>query len=147
MKCVLCGGNTEPVITSIDTQWGDYQVTIKGLSALRCNKCHEEYFDDSEVDVIQSLSAGFADHSSSDKPDILNIQEVADLLRVSKQTIYNMIKDGRITAFKVGREWRFNRDDLTAIMNPDIAVAARGSKISQNDQQIIMNIIRKGSNK
>ena len=44
--------------------------------------------------------------------DILNLNETADYLRVSKQTVYNMIKDGRIKAYKVGREWRFFRSNI-----------------------------------
>lgn len=46
--------------------------------------------------------------------DILNLNETADYLRVSKQTIYNMIKDGRIKAYKVGREWKILRSDIVA---------------------------------
>lgn len=38
--------------------------------------------------------------------DIPNLNETADYLCVSKQTVYNMIKDGRIKAYKVGREWK-----------------------------------------
>lgn len=44
--------------------------------------------------------------------DILNLNETADYLRVSKQTVYNMIKDGRIKVYKVGREWRFFRSNI-----------------------------------
>lgn len=44
--------------------------------------------------------------------DILNLNETADYLRVSKQTVYNMIKDGRIKAYKVGREWKILRSDI-----------------------------------
>ena len=48
--------------------------------------------------------------------DILNLNETADYLRVSKQTIYNMIKDGRIKAYKVGREWKILRSDIVAYL-------------------------------
>lgn len=33
-------------------------------------------------------------------------------MRVSRQTVYNMIKDRRIKAYKVGREWRFFRSNI-----------------------------------
>lgn len=48
--------------------------------------------------------------------DILNLNETADYLRVSKQTVYNMIKDGRIKAYKVGREWKILRSDVVAYL-------------------------------
>lgn len=44
--------------------------------------------------------------------DILTIKETAEYLRVSGQTVYNMIKDRRFKAYKVGREWRFFRSDI-----------------------------------
>ena len=44
--------------------------------------------------------------------DILTLKEAAEYLRVSRQTVYNMIKDRRIKAYKVGREWRFFRSDI-----------------------------------
>ena len=48
--------------------------------------------------------------------DILNLNETADYLRVSKQTVYNMIKDGRIKVYKVGREWKILRSDIVAYL-------------------------------
>lgn len=48
--------------------------------------------------------------------DILNLNETADYLRISKQTVYNMIKDGRIKAYKVGREWKILRSDIVAYL-------------------------------
>lgn len=48
--------------------------------------------------------------------DILNLNETAGYLRVSKQTVYNMIKDGRIKAYKVGREWKILRSDIVAYL-------------------------------
>ena len=44
--------------------------------------------------------------------DTLTLKETAEYLRVSGQTVYNMIKDRRIKAYKVGREWRFFRSDI-----------------------------------
>lgn len=42
----------------------------------------------------------------------LSTQEVADLLHVSKSTIYNLIKSGEITSYKVGRKIRFSESDV-----------------------------------
>lgn len=42
----------------------------------------------------------------------LSTQEVADLLHVSKSTIYNLIKNGEITSYKVGRKIRFSESDV-----------------------------------
>ena len=46
------------------------------------------------------------------KIELLTVQEAAGLLRVHRNTIYAMIHDGRLPAFKVGRVWRIHPDDL-----------------------------------
>jgi putative molybdopterin biosynthesis protein len=46
----------------------------------------------------------------------LTVQEVAKLLRMSRQTIYNLIREGAIPHFRVGTKVRFNRADIDALM-------------------------------
>lgn len=46
----------------------------------------------------------------------LTVPDVAKLLRMSRQTIYNMVKSGDIPHFRVGNKVRFNRADLDALM-------------------------------
>jgi len=36
-------------------------------------------------------------------------EEIARLLKKSRETIYRYARDGDIPAFKVGREWRFDQ--------------------------------------
>lgn len=50
--------------------------------------------------------------------EALTVQEVAKMLRVSRQTLYNMIRTGRIAHFRVGNKVRFNRSDIEALMTP-----------------------------
>lgn len=47
-----------------------------------------------------------------DKKNALSTQEVADMLHVSKSTIYDLIKRGEIRSYKVGRKVRFTGDDV-----------------------------------
>ncbi len=42
----------------------------------------------------------------------LSTQEVADMLQVSKSTIYDLIKKGEISSYKVGRKVRFTENDV-----------------------------------
>ena len=48
----------------------------------------------------------------------MTVDEVSKLLRVSRQTIYNMIRAGKIPHFRVGNKVRFNRADIEAMMKP-----------------------------
>lgn len=44
----------------------------------------------------------------------LSTQEVADMLHVSKSTIYDLIRRGEIHSYKIGRKVRFTQDDVDA---------------------------------
>ena len=44
--------------------------------------------------------------------DVLTVGEVADFLQVHSSTIYRLLKNRRIPAFKVGSDWRFNQNSI-----------------------------------
>ena len=43
---------------------------------------------------------------------LINIDELAEYLRIQKQTIYNWLNKGKIAGIKVGGVWRFDRKDI-----------------------------------
>ncbi len=45
------------------------------------------------------------------------VEEVASLLKVSKLTVYDLIKKGEIPSFKVGRQMRINSEDLDSFIS------------------------------
>jgi putative molybdopterin biosynthesis protein len=47
----------------------------------------------------------------------LSAQDVADMLNVSKNTIYNMVKKGELKSYSVGRKVRFTEDEVKAFIN------------------------------
>ncbi|MGH2403180.1 MAG: helix-turn-helix domain-containing protein [bacterium] len=46
------------------------------------------------------------------QPTILTVQEVAAYLRLHAVTVYRMAQNGDLPAFRVGRRWRFKRDQI-----------------------------------
>ena len=53
----------------------------------------------------------------------LNVQEVADFLRVSKDTVYRLIREESLPAFKVGnRKYRIRHEDLENWQIQQVAV-------------------------
>ena len=46
--------------------------------------------------------------------DILTIKEVAKYLKVTERTLYRLVQEGKIPAFKVGGSWRFQLSDIEA---------------------------------
>lgn len=47
-------------------------------------------------------------------PEFLTLAEAAALLRIGERTAYNLARDHRIPAAKVGGQWRVRRTDLDA---------------------------------
>ncbi len=41
---------------------------------------------------------------------VLTLEEVAQYLKIAKPTLYRLLEDGKIPAFKVGNQWRFTRE-------------------------------------
>lgn len=44
--------------------------------------------------------------------EVYTIEELVALLQVTRRTIYNWIKAGKLNAFKVGKSWRVTREAL-----------------------------------
>ena len=40
---------------------------------------------------------------------LLTLKETAELLRVSRRTVWRMVKRKELSAFKVGRQWRITK--------------------------------------
>jgi excisionase family DNA binding protein len=49
--------------------------------------------------------------------ETLTVEEVAKYLRVSRQTVYSLIRAGKIPHFKIGNKVRVKRADLEAMTN------------------------------
>ena len=49
-----------------------------------------------------------------------NIDQVADMLRLCRITVFRYIKSGKIKAIKIGREWRIKQDEIDRIMREGV---------------------------
>ena len=45
-------------------------------------------------------------------PEILTVDQVAELLHLHAMTVYRLAKEGKLPGFKVGGRWRFQRNTL-----------------------------------
>lgn len=43
---------------------------------------------------------------------VFTLTEVAELLKVHPSTIYRLLRDHSIPAFKMGSDWRFNEESI-----------------------------------
>jgi excisionase family DNA binding protein len=46
--------------------------------------------------------------------NLLTTEQVAQYLRIDKFTVYRLVTQGKIPAFKVGNQWRFKRSMVEA---------------------------------
>jgi excisionase family DNA binding protein len=44
--------------------------------------------------------------------EILTVKEVSELLKIHEDTVYKMVREGRIPAFRIGSDWRFQKDQI-----------------------------------
>ncbi len=45
-----------------------------------------------------------------------NIDQVAEMLRLCRITVFRYIKSGKFKAIKIGKEWRIKQDEIDRIM-------------------------------
>ncbi|MCK4260915.1 MAG: helix-turn-helix domain-containing protein [Halanaerobiales bacterium] len=65
---------------------------------------------------------------SEDYPEILLVEEVAEYLRVNKQTIYNLLRQGQLPAKKIGGQWRFHKKAIDEYLIVQAIVPAAATK-------------------
>ncbi len=53
---------------------------------------------------------------NDDLAPIMTVNEVAELLKLSKITIYKLAKSGQIPSFRVGSSLRFRREKILEIL-------------------------------
>jgi excisionase family DNA binding protein len=49
--------------------------------------------------------------------ELLTTKQVQELLQVDRTTIYRMINDGRLTGVKIGKQWRFPKGEVKALLS------------------------------
>ncbi len=107
-KCVYCGGTLEGREIDVARNWKGLKVTFQGIPCDVCCDCGEQYFAPEYAKLMEIVSERAV--AAGEAPEIMNVREVAKYLRVSTQTVYNLLKAGKLPAAKVGREWRFTRE-------------------------------------
>ncbi len=72
---------------------------------------------------------------------LMTLQEVADYLRVTKKTIYRLLRQGKIPATKVGQLWRF---DTAAIDNwlQQNSAQAKANILVVDDEEIVRSLFK-----
>jgi excisionase family DNA binding protein len=62
------------------------------------------------------------------RPKMMTVKEVADYLSLSVKTIYRLVEEGTIPAFKIGGQWRFEQNSLDDWISNRINQEIKGKK-------------------
>jgi putative molybdopterin biosynthesis protein len=55
--------------------------------------------------------------NSKDNQEFYTAEELAKILKVNIMTIYRYIKAGKITAYKIGKEFRIEKEEFNIFLN------------------------------
>ncbi|MCU0665750.1 MAG: helix-turn-helix domain-containing protein [Candidatus Omnitrophica bacterium] len=61
-------------------------------------------------------------------PRLIDIDELAEYLKLKKQTIYNWLHERKISGIKVGGVWRFDRREVDAWLRSRRRLSTTGDK-------------------
>ena len=62
------------------------------------------------------------------QPVLLTVREVAELLRIHRPKVYELIKEGTIQGFKLGSDWRITRESIEALIRHPVPEQFFGRK-------------------
>ncbi len=65
---------------------------------------------------------------------LMDVNELAAYLKLDKQTIYNWLHKKKISGIKVGRVWRFDKDEIDAWLKTRL-VPAREEMDSKSNKK------------
>jgi len=73
--------------------------------------------------------------------ELMTVEEVARYLRVTKKTIYRLLKRGSIPASKVGRQWRFDKTAIDEWLHQN-SVVTKAAILVIDDEEIIRALFK-----
>ncbi len=62
---------------------------------------------------------------------LMTVKDVATYLAVTERTVYRLVKDRKLPAYKVGGQWRFKADMIEAWMQKDGALESLAESSSE----------------
>ncbi len=73
--------------------------------------------------------------------ELLTVEEVAEYLRVTRKTIYRLLKRNKIPAIKISRQWRFDRASIDEWLHLN-SVGVRASILIIDDEEVVRMLFK-----
>lgn len=71
------------------------------------------------VQILTPDGPAFPKTQLKNYPDVLNVQQTAELLSVCKNTIYKLIRDSELPCRRIGTAIRIRKKDVLQFMSAD----------------------------
>ncbi len=74
--------------------------------------------------------------------ELLTVDRVAQMLRLHPRTVRRFIREGRLNAKKIGKQWRVRRNDLDALAGTETSDPApvRAPKVEKIQVSVVVDI-------
>jgi excisionase family DNA binding protein len=108
------GVHKKDLVAGLVTKYVDPD-TKKGLSALGATLSQPRRVTvelGSSGPTLGSYS--FQPHDPPDAPEVMNIEQTADLLQLEPKLVLELAEAGKLPGRKLGKEWRFSRTAVIA---------------------------------
>ena len=110
-------------IRILTTAYSDFDVAIEAVNSAAIYKYVTKPWDIPELEMILRLAAKFSEQqkpTAADRgakfDDLQTPEQIARYLNVNKFTVYRLVSEKKIPAFKVGNQWRFKQEMIDAWM-------------------------------
>lgn len=143
MECALCDSVMTEEKRDLEIKRNGYELKLSGITAYVCGKCGNIEYMAKDMKMAENLCKVMSDANLDLKGEYLDVSDMAEELKVSNQTIYNMIKDKRLKPVKIGNRWRFYKKDIDIMKNncayDNFQLAARNlhEKLVEADLEIL----------
>ncbi len=61
-------------------------------------------------------------------PEVMNVEEVCQYLRIPRSSLYKLAQEGKIPCQKVGRHWRFRKETIDRWLDKGEAIPDRPNR-------------------
>jgi len=58
----------------------------------------------------------------TNQAEVLTVAETAQILRLSRTTVWRFCRDGKLKAFRVGHSWRINRHEVEQLFDHELRI-------------------------
>jgi len=109
------------------------------------NDVNQDPHEDDQAVNPESIDGSKKDDGAK-RGIVIDMEKAIDLLKTSRPTFYRWLRSGKIKGMKIGRQWRFYREDIERFMRGEKPVIDLPAAISPFNEVLIEELKKAGMN-